>query len=147
MGRYINWDAVAGRYKDAATIVGAEGIGSYYLSAAEAEVDGRLAPIYAVPFATPIPEVVQDLAVDLTYYKMTLTRKGSELLKGYIDARFKDIISGTLTLVSSGVLLTPQAPRMAWGTHQDYHSQFGADDPVNWRVSSAELLASEDMRR
>lgn len=145
MGRYITWDAVTGRYKDAATIVGAEGIGSYYLGAAEAEVDGRLAALYSVPFA-PVPEIVQDLCVDLTYYKMTLTRKDSETLKGYIDARFKDILAGTLMLTTSGTVLAAQAAGTAWGTHQTYHSVFGADDPVNWQVGSAELQASEDMR-
>lgn len=142
MGRYANWADVTGRYKDAATIVGAEGIGSYFLSAAEGETDGRLAGLYSVPF-TPTPEVVKDLVVDLTYYKMIILRKDAALLKDYIDARFSDIISGTLTLTSSGVALGQSAEGSAWGTHQGYHAPFNASDPITWARSQAELDAAE----
>jgi phage gp36-like protein len=142
MGRYANWADVTGRYKDAATIVGAEGVGSYYLGAAEAETDGRLAPVYTVPF-TPTPELVKDLVVDLTYYKMIVLRKDGALLKKYIDDRFAAVIAGTLTLTTSGTALAASATPSAWGTHTDYHAPFNAGDPITWQRSQAELDAAE----
>lgn len=143
MGRYANWADVTGRYKDAASIVGAEGIGSYYLSAAEDEVEGRCASMYAVPF-TPTPGVVKDLVVDLTYYKMIVMRENAALLKDYIDERMDAIIAGTLTLTTSGgVALAASAPAEAWGTHQDYHAPFNASDPITWGRSQDEIDAAE----
>lgn len=142
MGRYANWADVTGRYKDAASIVGAEGVGSYYLTAAEAETDGRLAPLYAVPFS-PTPDLVKDLVVDLTYYKMVILRKDADALKDYINLRFTDILAGTLALTSSAGLVAQSTVPAAWGTHMDYHAPFNASDPITWQRDQDEIDAAE----
>lgn len=143
MGRYANWADVTGRYKDAASIVGAEGIGSYYLGAAEDEVDGRCAALYTVPF-TPTPGVVKDIVVDLTYYKMIVMRENAALLKDYINERMEAIIGGTLTLTTSGGV----APGIGslptvWGTHTDYHAPFNVADPITWNPDPDEVAVAE----
>lgn len=142
MGRYANWGDVTGRYKDAASIVGAEGVGSYYLTAAEAEIDGRFATAYTVPF-TPTPDLVKDLVVDLTYYKMIVLRKDASLLKTYIDSRVNAVIGGTLMLTTSGTAISQSATASAWGTHLDYHAPFNASDPITWARSQDEIDAAE----
>jgi hypothetical protein len=142
MGRYASWADVTGRYRDAATIAGAESVGSYYLTSAESEIDGRFATAYTVPF-TPTPDLVKDLVVDLTYYKMIVLRKDASLLKTYIDSRVNAVIGGTLMLTSSGATISQSATAAAWGTHIDYHAPFNASDPITWARSQDEIDAAE----
>lgn len=145
---YANWSHVTGRYKDAATIAGAESVGSYWMAAAEAEVNGRLAARYAVPFM-PVPELVRDLTVDLTYYKMIALSERAVPLKQYLDARFADIIAGTLVPVTDDGAVPGAAAggaAMAWGTHMSYHGPFGPDSPLNWRPSMEEASDAEAER-
>ena len=142
MGRYIQWADVVNRYPDAAKIAGAENVSSSWLGFAEYEVDARLASKYAVPFTTsPPPPLVQDLCIDLTYYKATIRQKESEALLTYLDARFKGLVAGTLmisgaTAASAGV------------SYEDTKQQgaFGWDDPLNWQPSESALEDSKESR-
>lgn len=143
MGRYIDWSDVTGRYPDVAKLVGAEAIGSYWLNYAESEVDARLGTRYTVPFSSA-PEMVKDLAVDITYYRLTWRQKGSEVLKKLIDERVAGLISGTIYLPSSAA--TDKS--VAW-SEQDktgYHTAFGPDNEIYWRVSSTFITDVRDER-
>jgi phage gp36-like protein len=132
MGRYITWADVSNKYGDFAKGGGALESGSYWIPQAEAEVDGRLAVKYSVPFS-PAPDIVKDLSIDLAYCKATLRQEGTKV-KEYVDQRFKDIIAGTLVLTTSaGVVQTSGGT--AWASNS-YHSSFGLDNEVNWRVDS-----------
>ena len=131
MGRYIAWTDVAGRYPAAAKKAGDTEIGSYWLPYAESEVDARLASRYTTPF-TPCPQVIQDLCIDLTYYKMFMFEESSETLKQYIDERIEGLLNGTITLTTSGAA----SAGVSWSEHSGHHTSFGPDDPVNWHVSS-----------
>ena len=111
MGRYISWNDVVGRYPTAAQIkaaAGAENMGSYWLVHAEDEIDSRVACRYTVPFS-PAPFLIQDLCIDLTYYKCTIRQKESESLWAYIKDRIDGIVDGTILLVASGSLLSTRA--------------------------------------
>lgn len=147
---YIDWTDVSDRYADAAKI-GAEGkLSDAFIRYAEAEVDARLAPVYATPFSpgsSSAPLAVRDLCIDLSYYKMVWRQEGSEKLLAAIDARFERILKGQEMLTTSeGLVATVGAGAGAWSSTQDYHSRFGPDDPTNWAVSDNELTDAEDDR-
>lgn len=138
MGRYIDWSDIAGRYPDIARQGGAESVASYWLAYAEAEVDARLAAKYTTPFS-PAPTLVRDLCIDLTYYRMTIRQKGSELIRESLDERFAGIINGTISLPNTVEIV---ADTLAWSEQAQpgYHTAFGPDDALNWRPSSAYML-------
>ncbi len=133
MGRYIDWGLVVGRYKDEGTVAEATGTGSYFLNMAEYEIDGALGARYTVPFS-PAPLQVQDLCIDLTYYKMTVGKSTKKDLKMYVYERIAGLIDGTIVLVTSAGNLQGE-PNAAW-CENSYHTSFGPDDPVNFQIDS-----------
>lgn len=136
--RYIDWDDVTRRYSDVARTIDATELQAAYVDDAEAEVDARLAVRYTVPLAntpTLTPSLVRGLCVDLTYFKVMLGKKDMEALKTYIDARFKALIDGDMTLVGSGGVPVEDSP-LVWGQTSRYSTAFGPDDPVCYDVSS-----------
>lgn len=143
MGRYIDWAYVTGRYGDFAKGPDATKAGSYFVNMAESEVDARLAPKYSVPF-TPAPLLVQDLCIDLAYYKATIRQDSSKAIKEYIDERFKGLLDGTILLTNSGGVID-QTGNLAWASNS-YHSSFGPDADVNWRVDSQWIQDAQDAR-
>lgn len=143
MGRYIDWADVSGRYGDFAKGPDATQAQASFVPQAEAEIDGRLAVRYTVPF-TPTPYLVQDLCIDLAYVKATIRQPGSKVIKEYIDQRIDAIIAGTLLLTNSDGVLAISANH-AWASNS-YHSAFGLDSEINWRVDSQQLLDLSDRR-
>lgn len=134
MGRYIDWADIANRYPDVAKIGGSEAVSSYWLNYVEAEIDARLAVRFTTPFTPTAPDVIKDVIIDMTYYRMTMRQKGSEVLKNSIDERISGMIDGTL-YISSGVTEST----VAW-SEQDktgYHTSFGPDNEIDWVVSSS----------
>lgn len=143
MGRYIDWADVTGRYSDFAKGPDASQANASFVPQAEAEVDARLAVKYTVPFS-PAPYLVQDLCIDLAYYKATIRQKGSEQIKKYIDARFESILNGSMVLTNSDGVISGTG-NYAWASNS-YHSAFGMDDEVRWRVDDEQISDTEDLR-
>jgi phage gp36-like protein len=145
-GRYIDWSDVVNRYADVAK----DGVDSqradYNIADAEGEVDSRLAPRYTVPFggSSTAPQMVRTLAVDLTYWRFIWASDRADKLKEYIDARFDSLVCGSMSLVSSGVILSDNVVQ-AW-SNTEYRSAFGPDDPINWSVSSAAQYDAQQER-
>lgn len=133
MGRYIDWADVSGRYGDFAKGPDASVADASFIPQAEAEVDGRLAVKYTVPFS-PAPYIVQDLCIDLAYYKATIRQENSKAIGKSLEDRFKAIIDGTLILTTSAGPVTATG-NLAWASNS-YHSSFGPDSEVNWQVDS-----------
>ena len=143
MGRYVAWTDIAGRYPDAAKKAGDSALGSYWLEKAEYEVDAFLASKYTVPF-TPAHAVIQDLCMDLTYYKLMIQQEGSDRVWKYIDYRIKALLNGTMLLTTSGAALAQGT--VSWSSEEGHHTSFGPDDPVNWDISSQWIQDVEDER-
>lgn len=144
MGRYINWADVTGRYQDFAKGPDA-GVGeTAFVLPAEAEVDGRLAPLYTVPFS-PAPYLVKDLCIDVAYYKATIKQESSKVIGESLERRFKAIIDGTLLLTNSAGTIVEEQGGSAWCSNS-YHSSFGPDSEVNWRVDSNWINDAMDAR-
>lgn len=143
MGRYIDWADVTGRYPDFAKGPDATIANDVFIPHAEAEVDGRLAPKYSVPFS-PAPFLVKDLAIDLAYYKATIKQESSKLIYERVEGVFKSILDGTLLLTNSdGVMAQPG--NNAWCSNS-YHTSFGPDGEELWRVSSQWIEDVQDDR-
>lgn len=132
MGRYCAWTDVAGRYPDAAKKGNDSNTGSYWLSHAEDLVDGYLSPKYTVPFS-PVPGIVSDLAIDMTYYKMMILTEGAKNVWEFIEHRITGLLNGTILLTTSGSAL---GAGTAWSAAEGHHTSFGPDDPINWSISS-----------
>jgi phage gp36-like protein len=143
MGRYINWADVTARYTDFAKGPDATIAEAAYVPQAEAEVDGRLAPKYSVPFS-PAPYLVKDLCIDLAYYKATIRQESSKLIRDDIERRFDAIIDGTLLLTTSAGVVAKTGD-YAWASNS-YHSSFGLDDEINWQVDSYAISDIQDER-
>jgi hypothetical protein len=147
--RYITWQDVADRYPDAAKIGDQPRWDSAFIQPAEAEVDGRLSSLYAVPFvpgSVNAPVAVRDLSIDLAYYRATWRTEGADALLKLIDGRFERILKKQEALVTSAGVVGESAGE-AWSSTQDYHSVFGPDDARYWVPSSNALRAAEDARR
>lgn len=134
MGKYTSWEIVVGRYQSARTGIDAAYANSYFVTGAEAELDGYLAARYSLPM-TPVPALLTDLATDMAYYKIIYADKRGEQLKKYIDARIKGILDGTLVLVSSDAPLAQTGLETSL-TH-DRPSSFGPDSDLCWTPSSS----------
>lgn len=143
MGRYITWTDVTNRYVDFAKGPDATLAEAAFVPQAEAEVDGRLAPKYTVPFS-PAPYIVKDLCVDMAYYKATIKQESSKVILESLERRFKAIIDGTLILTNSGGTIAA-AGNFAWASNS-YHTSFGLDSEVNWRVDSQQIGDIQDAR-
>lgn len=140
---YIDWSRVSGKYPDIAPKFEASAANSHWIPGAENEVNSRLAVRYTVPFS-PCPDMIADLVVDLTYYKMTYRQENQEKLKEYIDERFKGLLDGSIVLVTSAGVVSDTS-NFAWASNS-YHTSFGPDGPENWRVSSQWIEDVRDAR-
>ena len=151
MGRYIEWDDVAARYRNVAKEFDSPTAYAGFIYGAEAEVDARLADKYTVPFSATslgIPDLVRDLSVDLTYYRMAWRTDEADKILKRIESIFDSLNKGSLKLVTSaGAYPTiDDSDAVAWSSSQNHHSSFGPDDSVNWAVSSQWMQAAEDAR-
>ncbi len=147
--RYITWQDVADRYPDSAKIGDQSRWDTAFIQPAEAEVDGRLSTLYAVPFvpgSINAPVAVRDLSIDIAYYRATWRTEGSDALLKLIDGRFERILKKQEALVTSAGLVG-ETPGEAWSSTLDFHSVFGPDDPRYWVQSSMALRAAYDARR
>jgi phage gp36-like protein len=143
MGRYITWQDVADSYPDWTKQASANTYGNLWIPRAEDEVDGRLAPVYTVPFS-PTPGIVRDLCIDLAYFKLAFASEKGEKLGEILKDRFDAILAGKLVLTTSAGAVSKSVT--AFSTHQDYPTAFGVDDPLNWRVSSAQAFDEQEAR-
>lgn len=142
MSWYITFNDVVNRYSSFASKVGAGATEAEgYILGAEAEVDASLVATYNVPFtpgSSNAPFLVRDICIDLAYWKAVamFNKDTGPPLKEYIDARLKQLVDGTILLVSSGGLVAQGTP-FAAATSDGVRSSFGVDPSENWSVSSA----------
>lgn len=150
--RYVNWEDLVTRYPGVEKFAGAQATNSFWIPYAEHEVDGRLGGKFTVPFTTMstapgTPMMVKDLVIDLAYYRMGLTRiKNAGDLKQSIDARISDLVSGKAVLMTNSLEQIARTGDRIYSNTEDYHTAFGADDPVNWRVSSQQMVDEQNAR-
>jgi hypothetical protein len=143
MGMYIDWSDVSNRYPNMPQKADAKEGNNFYVLGAEAEVNAAASAFYAVPFipgSVNAPDLIRDVAIDLTYYKAAgwQNEKLGPIMRKDIDRRLQGLKDGTLPLVGSGGILLVQAAGFAYSTTQEFgnpRSSFGMDAPENWSVS------------
>ena len=148
MGRYIEWDDVIDRYQVINTLGGSDEISSAYIVYAEAMVDGLLSSKFTVPFSNN-NMTVKDLAIDYTYW-MSARFKLEDAVAVYssffgtIAMLKKDQMA---MIATDGTLITGALKNSGiYSSTQSYHSAFGIDDPINWRVDSDQMADAQDAR-
>lgn len=82
------------------------------ITSAQQRVDGRLALVYKVPFADPVPTLIRDITRDIAAYLSDLTFRevrdyGSELNPVYL--RYKDALA-LLEQIATGKTTVPGDP-------------------------------------
>jgi len=148
MGRYIDWEDVIDRYPVLNTVGGADEVSSTYIVYAEAMTEGLLASKYTVPFSNN-NMTVKNLAIDYTYW-MAARFKLEDAVAVYssyygtIRMLKKDQME---MILDDGTLVTGARKNSGiYSSTQSYHSALGIDDPINWRVDSDQMDASQDAR-
>jgi hypothetical protein len=148
MGRYIEWDEVIDRYPVLNSIGGADEVSSAFIAYAEASVDGLLAGQYTVPFSSN-NLTAKDLSIDYTYW-MTGRFKLEDALSVYssFHATIAMLKNGDqMMIVGSGSQISAgDANSGIYSSTQSYHSSFGPDDPLNWRIDSDWMSDVQDSR-
>lgn len=150
MGRYINWGDLVGRYSQINKLGGAETVGSNFIDYAEAEVDGRLAPVYSVPFVTDpasAPTLVKDLAIDFALLKATFGKEKSwDRMAKHLEDRIKLILDGKLVIVGLDGAPITQVGGTVWGSNTTYTPIFGMGDEAEFVVDPDRIEAEESAR-
>lgn len=144
---YIKWDDLVSRYPVAGrNNQDANEVTSSFIVGAEAYINARLAKAYTVPFS-PAPQLVKDLAIDLTYVKMSVGKvEDRTIIKEHIVKTLDDLVNGDMVLVTdSGTTLAATGDGV-WSELGSYTSTFDVDDPFNWSVDSGRLSNIENNR-
>ncbi len=147
MGGYIGWDDVVNRYSILKDKVGASGVGSDYIGYAEAEVEGKLAPAFSIPFSSN-NVTVKDLCIDTTLHKsiqFTDIEKAEKIMTS-IDDRIKKLLDGSMTMVTTSGDMMAKDNDSAWSETQDYVPVYGKGDIEDFLVDSSQLF-DEELRR
>lgn len=126
----INWNDVVTRYPELARAnIDATMAGSHHLPHAEAELNGKLAPGFTVPFSTNNLTAV-DLVTDLVYariFQYSAPDK-AKTVRERIDERCARLLKGLEDMsTSSGTLHSNQAANGIWSSTAGYTPAFGMD--------------------
>lgn len=117
------------------------------IALAEAQVHGRLAARYTVPFSLT-NLVARDLAIDTLFVQNIQSREPAKakIINDSLEARYKSLLSGeaAMTLADGTALL--MIGETAWSSTMDYHPVFGMGDVAGMAVGSSQLI-DEDAER
>lgn len=140
-GRYITWDDVVQRYGDFADMGGAVKAASHYISAAEARIDGMLGTHFSIPFSNN-NATVRDLCIDATYLRAVrgLSKDEYQRIDGQITRTIKSLKMGTMVMVIGSGQIQKSDVSGAWSSTEDHHPVFGPHEPLDWLVSSQQVI-------
>jgi len=147
MGRYIEWNMVAGKYPLIDTIDGDSEISSVYLQKAEYELDAILGTHFTVPFSSN-NETVKDLAIDLTYIKAAMGKddRVSQISSDFYH-RINMLKMGEMLMsTTSSGLLSSDVGQAVYSRDMDAEPIFNIDNPTNWGVDSGYAAEITDAR-
>ena len=119
---------------------------------ADAELNARLAVAYDVPFASPAPIVIEDLSMDLCYYRVLRTKdpERAEKIHDAVIGRIDAMVKGDEVIVTaSGTTILPSKEGTEfWSSTQDYNPTFSMlDDDNAYSGIDPDLLDDEEDKR
>jgi phage gp36-like protein len=147
MGRYIDWEDVLDRYPELNTIGGADQLSSAYIVYSEAYVDGILSPNFTPPFSNN-NMIVRDLCIDWAYWRAARFKLDDAIeVKSSFFETVGLLKNGHLQMYDEAGTLIPALDKsFAWSNTQSYHTAFGMDDPVRWRIDEDQQDDDEGKR-
>ena len=147
MGRYINWEDVLDRYPELNTLGGADRLSSSYVVYSEAYVDGILSTHFTPPFSSN-NMIVRDLCIDWTYWRAARFKVEDSIeVKSSFFETIGLIKTGQLKMYDEqGTLIEQNEENQVYSNTQSYHSSFGMDDPVKWKIDEDQQDDDEGKR-
>lgn len=129
---------------------GATSVNSDLLHRATNYVNGRLSPLYSVPFSDT-PLTVKDITMDVAYYYFLLDvdgKKAKAFRETEIDQRLKGIVEGREAIMTGSGTLGQSTDNVVWSSTEDYPPTFSMLDAEDSHsaVSSDRLDAEEAER-
>jgi len=147
MGSYADWGDVAGRYPTIEARGGSTEIEESFIQGAEAEINAYLATAYSLPFPAPIPPLIRDLTIDLTYCKMAVGKmEDREKICNRVTSLLEKLRDGDITLTTSGSVIEQVNLSGLYCSDAEYSPIFERDSQYNWGVDSAQIQSIEDNR-
>jgi hypothetical protein len=128
-------------------------VNSNFIHYAENELNGLLAVVFDVPFATP-PITIIDLTIDLAYARrmLTLNPDESKIVRDAVYGRINNLVMGKEVLItSSGTVISAlelTGDRTIWSSTMNYppvNTMLDADN-AHTMISSEMLYQEEDLR-
>lgn len=146
MGRYIDWDDAVLRYPTMDSVGGAAEVGSAWIGAIEAQIDGLLAPQYTAPFSSN-NETIKDLSIELLYIRMGNLKieEADQMRTSFMD-RIKRIKMGDESLMTSSGDVVGQVGDTFYSSTANYHPVFDLGNTEDFIVDSAQVYASENAK-
>jgi len=134
---YATWKHLANRYRAFADDLGdASIVNSHHIAPSEAQVEGRLAAKFTVPFEG-VPLQVRELVLDLTYLRWLTPRDLARAadLRTDIDGRIARLLDGTDSLVlEDGTTVTADGAGAVHHTRAGYKPVFDMRDAEDQHV-------------
>lgn len=148
MGRYIDWSDIVDRYPEIETLGGAAEIGETHINYAEAFIDGMLSDRFTPPFSNN-NMTIKDLSIDAVYWRAGRFKfEDAASIYSMTIQTISMLRKGELNMVDSGgnVLEVGEKTMGIYSSTESYHSAFGIDDPINWRIDSDYMSDVQDSR-
>lgn len=143
----IDWADINRRYPETVKYADATQADSAWVTYAVAELEGRLASGFAIPFSSN-NLTARDLAIDLTFAK-TFRFKDmdkSAAVSSYVGGQIEALLSGRQSMILADGSVMASAGRGAIYVNAEHHPIFGLGPTEYAVVSSAELVEEQSAR-
>ena len=121
-------------------------IESNFIYYAENELDGRLSPVFTVPFSSN-NVTATDLSIDMTFCRAgNLKAEERKEVCDAIDMRIKRLIDGLDDMLLADGTVLATVGGTVYSTTMNYHPVFGMGNIVDMVVDSSQVQAEEDAR-
>jgi len=135
MGRYIDWEDVIDRYPELNTLGGADQLSSAYIVYAESYVDAALSTHFTPPFSSN-NMIIRDLSIDWCFWRAARFKLDDAI---EVKSSFWETVGllkdRQLNMYDDAGTLIPSLDKsFVVSNTNSYHTSFGMDDPINWKI-------------
>lgn len=149
MGAIITWINATARYSELDKLPNGTvgGVQDDLIAMAEAQVHGRLASRYTVPFSNN-NLTARDLAIDVLFVQNVMARepKKAAAISDSLDKRIAALLTGAAVMVVSSGTAISMVGETAWSNTMNYHPVFGMGHVAGMAVDSSQLIDEDSDR-